>query len=189
MVADEQMRRLAASHGEASDCICTATTVHSPPLKHQSCAKMPHVQRSLAGPLNIQDRRVLVSEVHGHWPSQPRAEPSRDVVNHRFETHGAEAGLYEASKWKKAAKTDNVATSLQIQRPGLETCQRTAQQRPFTIAGAFFAPALLCYGGCAWETLGSAGLRLPWFSSPRTAATHSPGNERVSSSPASGAIP
>ena len=32
---------------------------------------------------------------------------------------------------------------------------------PITIAGAFFVPALLFYGGCAWETFGSAGFLFP----------------------------
>ena len=32
---------------------------------------------------------------------------------------------------------------------------------PITIAGAFFVPAFLFYGGCAWETFGSAGFLFP----------------------------
>jgi hypothetical protein len=40
-----------------------------------------------------------------------------------------------------------------------------------TIAGTFFMPALLDYGGCAWETLGSAGFLDSRFANPRTAAT------------------
>lgn len=59
---------------------------------------------------------------------------------------------------------------------------------PITIAGAFFTPAVLNYGGCAWETFGSAGILLPRFTNLRTAATHSLGNERGSSS-AKGAPP
>ena len=42
---------------------------------------------------------------------------------------------------------------------------------PITIAGAFFVPALLFYGGCAWETFGSAGFLLSRFANLRTAAT------------------
>lgn len=42
---------------------------------------------------------------------------------------------------------------------------------PISIAGAFFVPAYPVYGGCAWETFGSAGSRLPRFANPRTAAT------------------
>ena len=42
---------------------------------------------------------------------------------------------------------------------------------PITIAGAFFVPAYPCYGGCAWETFGSAGVLYARFANPRTAAT------------------
>ena len=59
---------------------------------------------------------------------------------------------------------------------------------PITIAGAFFTPAFPCYGGCAWEDFGPAGTLLPRFTNPRTAATHSLGNECGSSS-AKGASP
>ena len=44
------------------------------------------------------------------------------------------------------------------------------------IAGAFFVPAASCYGGCAWETFGSAGFLYLRFISPRIAATHSSDN-------------
>ncbi|WP_156326255.1 hypothetical protein [Pseudomonas sp. NBRC 111117] len=59
---------------------------------------------------------------------------------------------------------------------------------PITIAGAFFVPAVTCYGGCAWEAFVPAGFLLPRFTNLRTAATHSLGNERGSSS-AEGASP
>ena len=42
---------------------------------------------------------------------------------------------------------------------------------PITIAGAFFVPAFTCYGGCAWETFGSAGFLLSRSVNLRTAAT------------------
>ena len=42
---------------------------------------------------------------------------------------------------------------------------------PITIAGAFFVPAFTRYGGCAWETFGSAGFLLSRFANLRTAAT------------------
>lgn len=42
---------------------------------------------------------------------------------------------------------------------------------PITIAGAFFVPAVPCYGGCARETLGSAGFLTSRFANLRTAAT------------------
>jgi len=53
---------------------------------------------------------------------------------------------------------------------------------PITIAGAFFAPAVTCYGGCAWEAFVPAGFLDSRFTNLRTAATHSLGNERGSSS-------
>jgi hypothetical protein len=43
---------------------------------------------------------------------------------------------------------------------------------PITIAGAFFMPAVSCYGGCAWETFVSAGFLGYRFANLRTAATH-----------------
>lgn len=43
---------------------------------------------------------------------------------------------------------------------------------PHTIAGAFFVPAVSCYGGCAWETFGSAGFQFPRFANLRTAASN-----------------
>jgi len=42
---------------------------------------------------------------------------------------------------------------------------------PFTIAGAFFVPAFRFYGGCAWETFGSAGVLYARSVNLRTAAT------------------
>lgn len=42
---------------------------------------------------------------------------------------------------------------------------------PITIAGAFFVLAYPVYGGCAWETLGSAGFLDSRFANLRTAAT------------------
>ena len=53
---------------------------------------------------------------------------------------------------------------------------------PITIAGAFFVPAVTCYGGCAWEAFVPAGFLTSRFTNLRTAATHSLGNERGSSS-------
>ena len=34
-------------------------------------------------------------------------------------------------------------------------------QAPHPTAGAFFVPAVSCYGSCAWETFGSAGFQVP----------------------------
>ena len=42
---------------------------------------------------------------------------------------------------------------------------------PITITGAFFVPAHPVYGGCAWETFGSAGFLDSRFANLRTAAT------------------
>lgn len=39
------------------------------------------------------------------------------------------------------------------------------------IAGAFFVPAMSCYGGCAWEGFGPAGLLTSRSANPRTVAT------------------
>lgn len=60
---------------------------------------------------------------------------------------------------------------------------------PITIAGAFFTPAVQCYGGCAWKGFGPAGFRLLRSTNPRTAVTHSFGSERGSSSQVNGAPP
>lgn len=48
--------------------------------------------------------------------------------------------------------------------------RRTSAHHP--IAGAFFASAHSCYGGCAWDTFGCAGLLTSRSANPRTAATH-----------------
>ena len=48
--------------------------------------------------------------------------------------------------------------------------RRTGAHHP--IAGAFFVPAMPCYGGRAWETFGSAGCLESRFANLRTAATH-----------------
>ncbi len=66
--------------------------------------------------------------------------------------------------------------------------RRTGAHTP--IAGAFFVPAVPCYGGRAWETERSAGFLLPRFANLRTAATHNRlATVRGSSSPAKGATP
>ncbi len=48
--------------------------------------------------------------------------------------------------------------------------RRTGAHHP--TAGAFFVPAVSSYGGCAWETFGSAGFLGYRFANLRTAATH-----------------
>ncbi len=52
---------------------------------------------------------------------------------------------------------------------GPSTYRRTGA--PMTIAGAFFVPAYPVYGGCAWETFGSAGVLYARSVNLRTAAT------------------
>lgn len=49
--------------------------------------------------------------------------------------------------------------------------ENLAHERPYPIAGAFFVPAMSCYGSCAWETFGSAGFQVLRFANLRTAAT------------------
>lgn len=49
------------------------------------------------------------------------------------------------------------------------TTRRTSA--PMTIAGAFFVPAMLRHGGCAWDTFGCAGFRVSRSANPRTAVT------------------
>ena len=60
---------------------------------------------------------------------------------------------------------------------------------PITIAGAFFVPAYPVYGGCAWETFGSAGFLDSRFANPRTAATHYRLATNSGSSSNQGALP
>ena len=58
-------------------------------------------------------------------------------------------------------------SAAQVWRPGEEI----GAPAPHPTAGAFFVPAVSCYGGCAWETFGSAEFLLPRSANPRTAAT------------------
>lgn len=51
-----------------------------------------------------------------------------------------------------------------------KTTRRTSATK--TIAGAFFVPAMLCHGGCAWETERSAGFRVSRFANLRTVASN-----------------
>lgn len=52
-----------------------------------------------------------------------------------------------------------------------DPCRNWRNSAPIPIAGAFFVPAVPSYGGCAWETFGSAGFQFPRFANLRTAAT------------------
>ena len=53
---------------------------------------------------------------------------------------------------------------------------------PIKIAGVFFVPAILNYGGCAWAGFGLAGFLTSRFLTPRTAATPSREKDGGSSS-------
>lgn len=60
---------------------------------------------------------------------------------------------------------------------------------PYTIAGAFFVPAVTLYGGCVQDTFGCAGFLYLRSTNLYTAATHSFGRERGSSQSDTGALP
>nr|WP_314616223.1 hypothetical protein [uncultured Pseudomonas sp.] len=60
---------------------------------------------------------------------------------------------------------------------------------PYTVAGAFFAPAVTLYGGCVQDTFGCAGFLYLRSTNLYTAATHSFGRERGSSQSDTGAPP
>lgn len=60
---------------------------------------------------------------------------------------------------------------------------------PIPIAGAFFVPAVPCYGSCAWGAFGRAGFRVSRSVNPRTAATHIRLTANRGSSTTHGAIP
>lgn len=49
--------------------------------------------------------------------------------------------------------------------------EQKAQQRPTSIAGAFFVPAIQCYGGLRGDTFGCAGFLLPRSANPAQSAT------------------
>ncbi|MBD0704507.1 hypothetical protein CF597_16010 [Pseudomonas sp. PSB1] len=77
--------------------------------------------------------------------------------------------------------TATLQLSLPIQRPGLRTRVRCRRYSALPRFAALFYVRISCNGGCAWETFGSAGFLYLRFLSLRTAATHSPENERGSS--------
>ena len=71
--------------------------------------------------------------------------------------------LHSAAKFRR---------SLQIQRPGLAARVKSRHAGAvFRSVGAFFAFAVLCYGGCAGGTFGCAGFLDSWSANPRTVAT------------------
>ena len=65
--------------------------------------------------------------------------------------------------------------------------RRTSAHHPN--AGAFFVPAVSCYGGCAWDTFGCAGCLTSRSANPRTVATILRLAANGDSSPTQGATP
>lgn len=70
---------------------------------------------------------------------------------------------------------------------GPKTTRRTSAPSP--TAGAFFVPSVRFYGGCAWETVRSAGFRVSRSVNLRTAATLIRLTANRGSSTTHGAIP
>ena len=75
-----------------------------------------------------------------------------------------------------SAYADCAATLLVAGFGDPKTTRRTSATK--TIAGAFFVLAMRRYGGCAWETFGSAGFRVSRFANLRTVTTHLFGDRR-----------
>lgn len=71
----------------------------------------------------------------------------------------------EAPRYSSAVAV-NPATDL-----GRSRIRQRRSSAQDTIAGAFFAPVIPCYGGCAWDTFGCAGFLCPRSANPRTAVT------------------
>ena len=65
--------------------------------------------------------------------------------------------------------TDRATANSVAGRRGPMSTRRTSAAT--LTAGAFFVP-VVCHGGCAWETVRSAGSLVPRSANPRTAATH-----------------
>ena len=65
----------------------------------------------------------------------------------------------------------NLLLSLQIQRPDVAVRAYTGASTPPLRLQAFFYARIFRYGGCAWETFGSAGVLYARSANPRTAAT------------------
>ena len=89
----------------------------------------------------------------------PAIHPALPLPNLKQGVASAPARMYRPVVAAKSAA--------QVWRPGEEI----GAQAPHPTAGAFFVPAVSCYGGCAWETFGSAGFQFPRFANLRTAAT------------------
>src|SRR5690554_4573471 len=84
-------------------------------------------------------------------------------------------GLKKAAKQGGASDirggySESVVTLLTNGFRSLKTTRRIGAHN--LIVGAFFVPAMPCYGSRAWETERSAGFRVSRSANPRTAATH-----------------
>ena len=78
-------------------------------------------------------------------------------------------------------RRDILRTSLNIQRSGVVT-RRNQRNSAFIPNKGIFMPAISSYGGCAWDAPGRAGFLGSRFTTLRTAASLSCGNEYGSSS-------
>ncbi|CAI8988896.1 hypothetical protein EMIT0194MI4_70284 [Pseudomonas sp. IT-194MI4] len=58
---------------------------------------------------------------------------------------------YDSQRLQEISLHDTLPTSLPIQRPGLETRRHQGATAPHHDCRRFFSPAILCYGGCAWD--------------------------------------
>jgi hypothetical protein len=87
---------------------------------------------------------------------------------------------WDGREWKKRARVRLAQENLPLYRPAVAANSATdlggsnskrRNSAPITIAGAFFAPAFLCYGGLCRSTFGCAGFRLPRSANPVQLAT------------------
>ncbi|WLG45218.1 hypothetical protein [Pseudomonas sp. FP1740] len=58
---------------------------------------------------------------------------------------------YASRRLQEISLHDTLLPSLPIQRPGLETRRHQGATAPHHDCRRFFSPAILCYGGCAWD--------------------------------------
>ena len=91
--------------------------------------------------------------IHALFPHScpcPRLGTS-EGMRARMKNFMVATGSFRGYRWSVAANS----------AIGFGDPDRKAHKRPITTAGAFFVPAVPCYGGCAWETFGSAGYLSP----------------------------
>lgn len=94
-------------------------------------------------------------------------------------------GIAKLARWRyRSPVAANSATGRE--NPSI----KLAHKRPHTVEGAFFVPADMLYGGCAWAGFGLAGCQLARFLTPRTVRHHLPReNGGDGSEPQVGAVP